>query len=124
MPFQLPKNEQQNDLLNEIISSLKSIQISIDSLNQRISNLESSNNDSNFHITSNLHSQLSDIINKLEQSNKKTTNHYSFSGLILLLIIIASIVFGFHFWDVPSQTNAINQYIYQKIITEQYSNQH
>ena len=111
MPFESP-------LLTEINSTLKKIQSSIDSLNQRIYKLETIQNDSNSNIITDLHSQISNVINKLEQSNVKDDNSFSFGGFILVIVIVASIVFGLHFWDVPAQTNAINQYIYEKIIKE------
>ena len=118
MPFESPQLNHQNDLLNEINSTLKKIQSSIDSLNQRINKLETIQNDSNSNIITDLHSQISNVINKLEQSNDKSNNNSSFGGLILVIVIVASIVFGLHFWDVPAQTNAINQYIYEKIIKD------
>ena len=122
MPFVSPQLNHQNDLLNEINSTLKKIQSSVDSLNQRINKLETIQNDSNSNIITDLHSQISNVINKLEQSNVKDGNSFSFGGLILVIVIIASIVFGLHFWDVPAQTNAINQYIYEKIFKEQNLN--
>ena len=118
MPFESPQLNHQNDLLTEINSTLKKIQSSIDSLNQRINKLETIQNDSNSNIITDLHNQISNVINKLEQSNIKDNNNSYFGGFILVIVIIASIVFGLHFWDVPAQTNAINQYIYEKIIKE------
>ena len=118
MPFEIPQLNQQKDLLNEINSTLKKIQSSIDSLNQRINKLETIQNDSNSTIITDLHSQISSIISKLEQSKDKNNNDFSFGSFILIILIVASIVFGLHFWDVPAQTNAINQYIYEKIIKE------
>ena len=122
MPFEIPQDKQQKELLTEINSTLKKIQSSIDSLSQRINKLETIQNDSNTNIITDLHSQISNVINKLEQSNVKDVNSSSFGGFILIIVIIASIVFGLHFWDVPAQTNAINQYIYEKIIHEQIKN--
>ena len=122
MPFESPQLNHQNDLLNEINSTLKKIQSSIDSLNQRINKLEKFQNDSNSNIITDLHSQISTVINKLEQSNIKDNNNSYFGDFILVIVIIASIVFGLHFWDVPAQTNAINQYIYEKIFLEQSRN--
>ena len=123
MPFEIPQDKQQKELLTEINSTLKKIQASVDSLNQRINKLETIQNDSNSNITTDLHSQISSVINKLEQTNDKSNNNSSFGGLILVIVIIASIVFGLHFWAVPAQTNAINQYIYEKIMHEQSENQ-
>ena len=118
MPFESPQLNHQNDLLNEINSTLKNIQSSVDSLNQRIYKLEALQNDSNSNIITDLHGQISNVINKLEQTNDKNNNNSSFGGFILIIVIIASIVLGLHFWDVPAQTNAMNQYIYEKIIKE------
>jgi len=118
MPFESPQLNHQKELLTEINSNLKKIQLSIDSLNQRINKLETIQNDSNSNIITDLHKQISNVINKLEQSNIKDNNNSYFGDFILVIVIIASIVFGLHFWDVPAQTNAINQYIYEKIIKE------
>ena len=122
MPFVSPQLNHQKELLTEINSTLKKIQSSIDSLNQRINKLETIQNDSNSNIITDLHNQISNVINKLEQSNDKDNNNSSFGGFILIILIITSIVFGLHFWDVPAQTNAINQYIYEKIFLEQSRN--
>ena len=122
MPFESPQFNQQKELLTEINSALKKLQSSIGSLNQRINKLETIQNDSNFNIITDLHNQISNVINKLEQSNDKSNNNSSFGGFILIIVIIASIVFGLHFWDVPAQTNAINQYIYEKTFKEQNLN--
>ena len=116
MPFESPQLNHQKELLNKIDSTLKEIQTSIDSLNQHINKLETIQNDSNSNIITDLHKQISNVINKLEQTNDKSNNNSSFGGLILVIVIVTSIVFGLHFWDVPAQTNAINQYIYEKII--------
>ena len=118
MPFEIPQDKQQKELLTEINSTLKKIQSSVDSLNQRINQLETIQNDSNSNIITDLHSQISSVINKLEQTNDKDNNNSYFGGFILVIVIISSIVFGLHFWDVPAQTNAINQYIYEKIIKD------
>ena len=122
MPFESPQLNHQKELLNKIDSTLKEIQTSIDSLNQHINKLETIQNDSNSNIITDLHKQISNVINKLEQSNVKYGNSSSFGGLILIIVIIASIIFGLHFWDVPAQTNAINQYIYEKTFKEQNLN--
>ena len=97
MPFEIPQNKQQKDLLNEIFSSLKSIQCSIDSLNQHISKLESTQNDSNSHIIADIQVQISNITNKLEQFDNKNKSYSYFGGIILLFFIIVSIAFAFHF---------------------------
>ena len=118
MPFEIPHDKQQKELLSEINSTLNQIQSSVDSLNQRINKLETLQNDYNSHFIADLNKQISNVINKLEQTNDNKPAASSFGGLILIIVIIASIVFGWHFWDVPAQTNAINQYIYEKIIKD------
>ena len=114
MPFESPQFNQQKELLTEINSSLKKIQSSIDSLNQHINKLETIQNDSNSNIITDLHKQISNVINKLEQSNDKGNNNSSLGGLILIILIVASVIFGLHFWDVPAQTNAINQLFFAR----------
>ena len=101
MPFHIPNDKHQNDLLNDILSSIKNIQSSIDSLNKHLDKLESF--------------QLNSLSNSSDSEEFKKS---SFSNLIFIIIIAILIIFGFHFWDVPAQTNAINQYIYEKIINE------
>ena len=83
-------------------------------MNQHINKLETIQNDSNSNIITDLHSQISNVINKLEQSNVKDNNNSYFGGFILVIVIVASIVFGLHFWDVPAQTNAINQLFFAR----------
>ena len=123
MPFEVPQDKHQKELLTDINSTLKKIQSSVDSLNQRIYKLEMIQNDSNSKIITDLHSQISSVIKKLEQFNDKNKDsHTSFGGFILIIVVVASIVLGLHFWDVPAQTNAINQYIYEKTFKEQNLN--
>ena len=122
MPFEVPQNKHQKELLTDINSTLKKIQSSIDSLNQRINKLETFQNDSNSNLSTDLHKQISNVIDKLNQTKVNDNNNLSFGGFILVIIVVASIVFGLHFWDVPAQTNAINQYIYEKIFKEQNLN--
>ena len=86
MPFIVPPSHQKNGLSTEIDSTLKNIQLSVDSLNKRLDKLEHSQRDSY------------QAISRLEQhTNKDNKPDSSFGGLILLVIIIAGIVFGFHF---------------------------
>ena len=123
MPFEVPQDKHQKELLTDINSTLKKIQSSVDSLNQRIYKLEMIQNDSNSKIITDLHGQISSVIKKLEQFNDKDKDsHTSFGGFILIIVVVASIVLGLHFWDVPAQTNAINQYIYEKTFKEQNLN--
>ena len=62
MPFEIPQDKQQKELLSEINSTLKKIQSSVDSLNQRIYKLETIQNDSNSNIITDLHGQISNVI--------------------------------------------------------------
>ena len=48
----------------------------------------------------------------------KVSNNSAIQFLIILaittVILISDIVSSFHYWDIPAQINAINQYIYEK----------
>ena len=56
----------------------------------------------------------------------KVFNNSAVQFLIILaitVVILIGDIFSFvHSWDVPAQTNAINQYIYEKIFKEQTLN--
>ena len=60
---------------------------------------------------------------QLKKDIDKVSNNSAIQFLIILaitvVILISDIVSSIHSWDVPAQTNAINQYIYEKIITGQ-----
>ena len=115
MDFKLPNNsfnENQIKLLENIQLSQNNILAQFSDLNKRISKLE--------------HSQQA-VITEISHQNK-SEEPISFSDrldlnifltlAVTLIICIALIVFGWHFWDIPSQTQAVNDYIYTKIISE------
>lgn len=100
MDFKLPNNnfnENQIKLLETIQLSQKNILTQFSDLNKRISELE--------------HSQQA-VISKISHQNK-SDEPLSFSDrldlnifltlAVTLIICIALIVFGWHFWDIPSQ---------------------
>lgn len=115
MDFKLPNNnfnENQIKLLENIQLSQNNILAQFSDLNKRISELE--------------HSQQA-VISKISHKNEPD-EPLSFSDrlnlnifltlAVTLIICISLIVFGWHFWDIPSQTQAVNDYIYTKIISE------
>ena len=117
MPFK-QNNIISNDdsqILNDILTAIHQLKSSVDNLNQRLNKLESTTN-----------KQIESISANSEQLKKdidKFSNNSAIQFLIILaitvVILIGDIVSSVHSWDVPAQTNAINQYIYEKIITGQ-----
>ena len=79
MPFESPQINQQKDLLNEINSTLKKLQSSIDSLNQRINKLETIQNDSNSNI-------ITDLQVKFPMLSTNWSNPMSKMAIFLLLV--------------------------------------
>ena len=56
---------------------------------------------------------------KIEETFLDKLNLNIFVSIATALIICAILViFGWHFWDIPSQTQAVNDYIYNQIIKE------
>ena len=118
MPFK-QNNIISNDdsqILNDILTAIHQLKSSVDNLNQRLNKLESATNNK----------QIESISANSEQLKKdidKVSNNSAIQFLIILaitvVILISDIVSSIHSWDVPAQTNAINQYIYEKIITGQ-----
>ena len=118
MNFKLPNNnEQQLELLEDIQLSQKNILAKFTELNNRISELEKSQRD---------------IFSILQQKDDNSDDSFLdklklnifISIAATLLICAVLVIFGWHFWDMPSQTQAVNDYIYTKIIAEtasQYS---
>ena len=115
MDFKFPNNnfnENQIKLLENIQLSQKNILAQFSDLNKRISELENAQQA---------------VISEISHKNK-SEEPISFSDrldlnifltlAVTLIICIALIVFGWHFWDIPSQTQAVNDYIYTKIISE------
>ena len=113
MNFKLPNynlNEEHLKLLEDIQLSQKNILAKFSELNNRISELEQSQR--NFSLA---------IQKKSEEKNEETLlvklNLNIFLSIVATLIIcVAFIIFGWHFWEIPSQTQAVNDYIYSQII--------
>lgn len=115
MDFKLPNNnfnEQQFKLLESIQLSQNNILAKCADLNERISELEKSQ-----QIISSKLSQHKNSDEPLSFSDKLDLSIF-LSIAATLIICIVLIIFGWHFWDIPSQTQAVNDYIYTKIITE------
>ena len=118
MPFK-QNNIISNDnsqILSDILTAIHQLKYSVDNLNQRLNKLESATNNK----------QIESISANSEQLKKdidKVSNNSAIQFLIILaitvVILIGDIFSSVHSWDVPAQTNAINQYIYEKIITGQ-----
>ena len=121
MPFKQNNNNISNEdsqVLNDILTAIHQLKSSVDNLNQRLNKLESTTN-----------KQIESISANSEQLKKdidKFSNNSAIQFLIILaitvVILISGIVSSVHSWDVPAQTNAINQYIYEKIFKEQNFN--
>ena len=118
MPFK-QNNIISNDdsqVLNDILTAIHQLKSSVDNLNQRLNKLESATN--NRQIES-----ISATSEQLKKDIDKVSNNSAIQFLIILaitvVILIGGIISSVHSWDVPAQTNAINQYIYEKIITGQ-----
>ena len=115
MDFKLPNNnfnENQIKLLENIQLSQKNILTQFSDLNKRISELE---NSQQAVITEISHKNKSE--EPISFSDRLDLNIF-LTLAVTLIICIALIVFGRHFWDIPSQTQAVNDYIYTKIISE------
>ena len=123
MPFKQNNNNISNEdsqVLNDILTAIHQLKSSVDNLNQRLNKLESNTNNNR---------QIESISANSEQLKKdidKVSNNSAIQFLIILaitvVILIGGIISSVHSWDVPAQTNAINQYIYEKIFKEQNFN--
>ena len=115
MNFKLPNKNFSDDqikLLEDILLSQKNILAKFSELNNRISELEKSQRD--FSLALQKKSE-----EKIEESFLDKLNlNISLSVATTLIICAVLVVFGWHFWDMPSQTQAVNDYIYSKIVTE------
>ena len=105
--------------LNDILIAIHQLKSSVDNLNQRLNKLESATNNR----------QIESISANSEQLKKdidKVSNNSAIQFLIILaitvVILIGGIISSVHSWGVPAQTNAINQYIYEKTFKEQNFN--
>ena len=115
MDFKCPNNnfnEKQLKLLDNIQLAQNNILTKFKDLNNRISELENSHQ----AILSQLSKQKSQD-EPISFPDKLDLNIF-LTLAVTLIVCISLIVFGFHFWDIPSQTQAVNDYIYTKIITE------
>ena len=115
MDFKLPNNnfnEQQLKLLETIQLSQKNILAKCSDLSERISKLEKAQQ---FIISELSRQKNSD--ESLSFSDKLDLNIF-LSVAATLIICALLIIFAWHFWDIPSQTQAVNDYIYTKIIAE------
>ena len=115
MDFKFPNNnfnEKQLKLLDNILLAQNNILAQFSNLNKRISELENSHQ----AILSQLSKQKSPD-EPISFPDKLDLNIF-LTLAVTLIVCISLIVFGFHFWDIPSQTQAVNDYIYTKIITE------
>ena len=112
MPFKQNNNISNDDfqILNDILTAIHQLKSSIDNLNQRMNKLESATNNKLIEFISANSEQLKKDIDKV-------SNNSAIQFLIILaitvVILISDIVSSIHSWDVPAQTNAINQYIYE-----------
>ena len=115
MDFKLPNNnfnEQQLKLLDNILLAQNNILAQFSNLNKRIAELENSHQ----AILSQISKQKSQD-DPLSFADKLDLNIF-LTFVATLIICTVLVVFGWHFWDIPSQTQAVNDYIYTKIITE------
>ena len=121
MPFK-QNNIISNDdsqVLNDILTAIHQLKSSVDNLNQRLNKLESATNNRQIESISATSEQLKKDIDKIS-SNSAT--QFLIILAITVVILVSSIVSSVHSWDVPAQSNAINQYIYEKTFKEQNLN--
>lgn len=115
MNFKLPNknfNEEHLKMLEDIQLSQKKILAKFSELNNRISELEKSQH--NFFLAIQKNSE-----EKIEKFFLDKLNLNIFLNIAAILIICTVfVIFGWHFWEIPSQTQAVNDYIYSKIVTE------
>ena len=115
MDFKLPNNnfnEKQLKLLDNILLAQNNILAQFKDLNNRISELENSQQ----AIISEISKQKSQD-EPISFADKLDLNIF-LTFVATLIICTVLVVFGWHFWDIPSQTQAVNDYIYTKIIAE------
>ena len=115
MNFKLPNknfNDEQLKMLEDIQLSQKNILEKCAELNGRISELEKSQQTVVFEL-----SRQKNPDETLSFSDKLDLNIF-LSVAATLIICAVLIIFGWHFWEIPSQTQAVNDYIYSKIVTE------
>ena len=118
MDFKLPNNnfdEKQLKILDDIQLAQNNILAQFSNLNKRISELENSQ-----QIISQTISEISQRKNQDEPISfpDKLDLNIFLTFVATLIICVVLVVFGLHFWDIPSQTQAVNDYIYQQIVKE------
>ena len=115
MDFKFPNNnfnEKQLKILDNILLAQNNILAQFKDLNNRISELENSQQ----AIISEISKQKSQD-EPISFSDKLNLNIF-LTFVATLIICVVLVVFGLHFWDIPSQTQAVNDYIYQQIVKE------
>ena len=105
-------NEKQLKLLDNILLAQNNILAQFSNLNKRISELENSQQ----AIISEISRQKSQD-EPISFADKLDLNIF-LTFVATLIICTVLVVFGWHFWDIPSQTQAVNDYIYQQIVKE------
>ena len=115
MDFKLPNNnfdEKQLKILDDIQLAQNNILTKFTDLNNRISELENSHQA--------ILSQLSKQKNQDETISfpDKLDLNIFLTFVATLIICVVLVVFGWHFWEIPSQTQAVNDYVYQQIVKE------
>ena len=114
MDFKFPNNnfnEQQLKLLKTIQLSQNNILMKCAELSERISELEKTQHDISAACQQKPEHNDDSFVDKLNLN-------IFLSVAATLIICVVLIIFGWHFWDIPSQTQAVNDYIYSKIVTE------
>ena len=121
MPFKQNNNISNDDsqVLNDILTAIRQLKSSVDNLSQRLNKLESAANNKQIESISATSEQLKKDIDKVSNSS---AIQFLIILAITVVILIGGIISSIHSWDVPAQTNAINQYIYEKIFKEQNFN--
>lgn len=114
MNFKLPNynfNDEQLKILEDIQLSQKNILAKFSELDNRISELEKSQQ--NIFVAIRRKSEHDD-----DSFRNKLNLNIFLSVAATLIIGVILVVLGWHFWDIPLQTQAVNDYIYSKIVTE------
>ena len=114
MNFKFPNNNfngQQLKLLESIQLSQNNILAKCAELNEHISELEKTQQ--NISVACQQKTEYDD-----DSFSDKLNLNIFLTIAATLIICSVLLVLGWHFWDIPSQTQAVNDYIYTKIITE------
>ena len=143
MPFK-PQNNlsvQQTALLEDIRTSQNALIQQVNALSERISSLEQCQKNfspnppcSAKNLAEVIDEKFSDILSKISEHSKENftsdskalTEKIDFNStvvvgaslIICVMIILKGVIFSWHFWSVPAQTKAVNQYIYEQTLKE------